>query len=665
MQLDAHMESRSPDPDRPTRLSLEERIGKRWSTWTGAVALLFAAGFYLQLAAGRGWLGPIGKIAIAIAAGTLAVVAGDRATRRDARVLGQGLIGVGIGVVFGALYAGHALYDLYDPRVAAFALIGVTTVGMLLAVRHDAAPIAVIAVLGGYLTPALASSGGDPGEQREILFAYLTVLDLGVLGVALARRWRALERLAFAGTWVLFAAWYHRTAAPDPTLTLVWCAVFFAIFLAVPLAYHLRRQIALSRDRLALVVIDGAVGFGFACEILDGDAAHLGRVALALAAAYAGLTALVRRRLRGDGLAYAVFAIVAAAFATLAVPLALRAHGIMLAWALEAPVLVWLGSRYRLALVRHAGAAVVALAALRLISAHLPMHGEPFTPFLNPTFASAFAVAIAAALYGWGAQRSGARFGDRFGVAIGIASSILAAVLVLALVHAELGGGFRQAGYHHGARLAVLAWWLVATAGLLAVAWRRSTVAWLAAAVTAAGATLVSLGVALLPPAPALVFVNPRFALLVATAGALIGLWRCERRLAVSSDPSCLELRRWVRVVTPAVVVAGLFLAVTIEAWQQASAGVDDPVRASWLVQAALSCAWSAFAAAALAVGFRLRVTALRVYALALFGVTVAKVAIVDLGRVEQIYRVASFLVLGLLLFTASWLYHRGGARRS
>jgi uncharacterized membrane protein len=89
--------------DEPT---LEERIGKRWSTWAGAVALFCAAGFYLQLASGRGWLGPIGKVAIALAGGVLAAVLGERALRRDARVLGQGLLGAGFGIVFGAIYAG-------------------------------------------------------------------------------------------------------------------------------------------------------------------------------------------------------------------------------------------------------------------------------------------------------------------------------------------------------------------------------------------------------------------------------------------------------------------------------------------------------------------------------------------------------------------------------
>jgi uncharacterized membrane protein len=51
--------------------------------------------------------------------------------------------------------------------------------------------------------------------------------------------------------------------------------------------------------------------------------------------------------------------------------------------------------------------------------------------------------------------------------------------------------------------------------------------------------------------------------------------------------------------------------------------------------------------------------TRLRFAALMLFGITALKLVIVDMARVNQIYRIVSFLVLGLLMIGASYLYHR------
>jgi uncharacterized membrane protein len=48
-----------------------------------------------------------------------------------------------------------------------------------------------------------------------------------------------------------------------------------------------------------------------------------------------------------------------------------------------------------------------------------------------------------------------------------------------------------------------------------------------------------------------------------------------------------------------------------------------------------------------------------RIVALLLFGATVLKVFLVDMANVETAYRILSFVVLGLLLIGASYLYHR------
>ena len=242
---------------------------------------------------------------------------------------------VGVALVFGAAYAGFARYGVYDARVGAAVMVVATALGLGLAVRRDAAILATLAALGAYLTPALASSGGG---GRDALFAYLLVLDLGVLVVAARRRWRGLEAVASLGTWALFAAWYHASATPGVAITLAWCLGFGAVFVGVPLAFHLRHRIALSTGRLAAAVLAGAVTFGFGCEILDGVGPRLAALALAMAAGYAALVAIVRRRLPGDGLAHAVMATAAVVFATLAVPLAVRDHGLVVGWAIAADV---------------------------------------------------------------------------------------------------------------------------------------------------------------------------------------------------------------------------------------------------------------------------------------------------------------------------------------
>jgi uncharacterized membrane protein len=72
-----------------------------------------------------------------------------------------------------------------------------------------------------------------------------------------------------------------------------------------------------------------------------------------------------------------------------------------------------------------------------------------------------------------------------------------------------------------------------------------------------------------------------------------------------------------------------------------------------------LSILWTLYAAAALSWGFLRSSSAVRYAALALFGVTVVKVFLVDLSAVRTAYRILSFLILGVVLLLVSLVYQK------
>jgi hypothetical protein len=93
--------------------------------------------------------------------------------------------------------------------------------------------------------------------------------------------------------------------------------------------------------------------------------------------------------------------------------------------------------------------------------------------------------------------------------------------------------------------------------------------------------------------------------------------------------------------------------------------------------QVGVSVAWAVYAAALVALGFWRRSAPTRWTGLAVFALTLAKVFLVDIARLSAAHRIGSFLVLGVLLVGASFLYQRsrgdaprepwaaGGGRRS
>src|SRR5258708_40023961 len=76
-----------------------------------------------------------------------------------------------------------------------------------LAVRLEAQVVAVLGMLGGFLTPILINTGVDnpPG-----LFGYIALLDAGLIAVVLYTGWRHLVPLSAGGTVLMMLGWAEK-----------------------------------------------------------------------------------------------------------------------------------------------------------------------------------------------------------------------------------------------------------------------------------------------------------------------------------------------------------------------------------------------------------------------------------------------------------------------
>jgi uncharacterized membrane protein len=76
-----------------------------------------------------------------------------------------------------------------------------------------------------------------------------------------------------------------------------------------------------------------------------------------------------------------------------------------------------------------------------------------------------------------------------------------------------------------------------------------------------------------------------------------------------------------------------------------------------------LSASWAAYAGALIAIGMRRHYAPIRYFAIALFGLTLIKVFVVDFQQLGGLYRVVGFVVVGVILLLVSFLYQRTRSR--
>lgn len=186
---------------------LERQFGAVLPVWVGGIAIAFAGFFLVKYSIENQLVGPQmrvvlgGLLGIALLFGARFV--GTRAGAHGGDRIAQALAGAGIAVFYVSAYAATALYGLVPPLLGFTAMAATTALAVILALRHGP-PIALLGMVGGFLTPALITSG-DP--SAFLFFTYLYFVFAALMIIIRRQGWwlMTFPALLFAFGWVL--AW--------------------------------------------------------------------------------------------------------------------------------------------------------------------------------------------------------------------------------------------------------------------------------------------------------------------------------------------------------------------------------------------------------------------------------------------------------------------------
>src|SRR3989449_8615182 len=196
-------EPRTYSPPPAAAPDLEQWFGQRGLLIVGVLALLTATGFFLKYAIDRGWIAPLVRSLLAIAAGIGVAAWGEARMRGGLRRYGAAMIGAGGGLVYLGLWAAAGPYGLLERRIGVLLLAACTVAVTLLALRHEIEGLAIWALTGAYMAPILLS---PHVPNPEAFLGYLEVIGLDTGLLAYMMTWRRTFNLALAGYFLLAAA---------------------------------------------------------------------------------------------------------------------------------------------------------------------------------------------------------------------------------------------------------------------------------------------------------------------------------------------------------------------------------------------------------------------------------------------------------------------------
>ena len=607
-------------PPTPSK-SLEERLGSQVFNAVGILALIFGASWALKLAIEHGLIGPTGRILIGLATGAGLVLWSERFRRKNLAAFSYSLKAVGSSVLYLSLWAAFQLYHLLPAEAALSAMVIVTAWNAFMALSQDSELLAAYALVGGFLTPVLLSSGGD---HETFLFTYLAIIDLGVVLLLRFKPWQRLLPLAFPATVFYFISWYASFFHPggttnwdgQSTLTLIFAVIFGALFASVQIV----RARSAEPDNdcwigagakpsgafAVLLPLANAVFLGCALySVVQDSGMHsaLAWIAVTLAAIYLGLM-----RLQATAVTRAVHLAIAIILLTVAIPLKASGHTLTTAWLVEGIVLFWLSTRF-------------------------PEEEDSAARILRGLSTSGYALGLSSLCLHWTFLSSPAGF-----FTANLASALIAVASLSGAIYIARRS---YAGDREARRAAILPMTLallgIDLVGLL-LAGNDGLSSW-ASSATHPG------------------FVNVNFANAVLGLMLLAAATWAGYRLAMEDRRGRDSL---LSLAGATLILFNLAAILAIE--HEISALFYYPggnVNASLGCSLSISAFLMAYGAGLLALGFWRRVAFIRWQALILLIFTIAKVFLYDISGLSQGYRVASFIGLGVLLLAVSFAYQK------
>jgi uncharacterized membrane protein len=685
------------------RGDLETLIAGRGFLWLGIIAVIVAASFFLKYAFERQWIGPTGRVMLGGVAGCALLALAERLRLRGYQAYAHVLSGGGIVILYLSVYAAFSFYHLTGQPPAFILMALVTAIAVALAARYDAYPIAILALVGGFMTPKLLATNVD----NEVgLFGYVALLDAGVLALAYFKRWRSLNYLAFAATWVMFAGWAFRFYE-EPKLwpTLFFLTLFFVMFAALALIHNVLKERPTRWFDISLVLTNATLYFATSYLLLEehrtrtaATFAPQGVHALLLSVFFVLLYFIVRQKHRSDKLLTYTYVALAVTFLTIAVAIQLDQQWVTIGWAVEALMLTWVGLKAAEDAPRFAALPVFAVACMHWFMVDMQEFGyQPyfhpgvvFHPLLNNRAVSCAVLVLVCAGITWLYRRHAERVNKDDRDILTSLFVVVGNLLAVTLLTLDLNDYFSQKLNANGSPLInvaneltnahqfamTLLWTLYGTAALLIGLLRRLKVLRIGALI------LLAFAVGKLLAADALYYSAPwhttvfnqtflGFALVVLALAACVRAYARNTHVAPEERNLVVALllagANIVALTGLSVEALGHFnrakaLAWALpDSWREAARVENDK-------QLVLSAIWTIYASVAFVLGLRRVRAALRYGALALFAIAGAKILCVDATYYNATWHApllnqtaAAFALYISALWLVAHLYARAG----
>ncbi|MGY0038880.1 DUF2339 domain-containing protein [Pedobacter sp. NJ-S-72] len=320
---------------------LEEKfIGENLINKIGIAILVLAIGYFVKFAIDSNWIGPVGRVGIGVLCGGI-LIGIAHWLRNSYKAFSSVLVGGGIAVLYFTVTLAFHQFHLFNQTTSFFILIGITCFAVALSLLYDRQEVAVIALIGGLTSPLMVSTGH---ANYHGLFAYLVILNAGLLVIAYRKSWRILNISTFVLTVLMFSASLFSMPDASAGVGFLYASILYLLFFGINVAHNVRENKTFIGSDFTILLANTALYFGAGLYLLTlmHQEQFRGLFTVGLAVINLLLSYLLFRNKKVDTNVLYLLIGITLTFISVAGPIQLHGHYITLFWAAETVLLYWL-----------------------------------------------------------------------------------------------------------------------------------------------------------------------------------------------------------------------------------------------------------------------------------------------------------------------------------
>jgi uncharacterized membrane protein len=651
---------------------LERFIGENITSKIGIGILVLAIGFFVKYAIDNQWIGETARVAIGLLCGGILTGLAHR-MRNSYAAFSSVLVGGGLAIFYFTITLAYHEYHLFSQTVTFIIMVGITAFAVVLSQLYNRQELAVIALIGGFATPFMASSGNN---NYQALFIYLIILNAGLLVIAYFKAWRILNLLAFIFTVILFASWLYTLPYQPPVViwkhALIFGSIFYLLFIFINLAHNIRENKRFLASDFCTILSNTCLYFALGIYCINEMEAEIYRGLFTASLAVFNLVIsiiLYQNRKTDPNILYLLIGITVS-LVSLTAPVQLEGNNITLFWATEVVLLYWLFQKSRIRIMQLASLIVWLALLVSILMDWVEFYGQTsFHRFLiNKGFVTNVfaAVSCLAVFYLRKKDELSSEMNSIRGFPKANIFFLTAMVLFYAAGFAEIWYNF---DYHYPS---------VDINGLYLVAYTLAFVIlfrWLVARYTSLHANntiaLILAGFALMLQLASLPLVFAAQEDMLKTSqnqGHFVAHWIAAALTSVIIYQLITSLRKvnsaqlyktlvWLMCAYIVIFLSTELLLAVNMIFYSAALPLNEIERI--YVKTVLPILWGVCSFAYMWLGMKYKFRTLRIISLSLFTLTLAKLFLFDIRHIPVAGKIAAFFCLGVLLLIISFMYQR------